>query len=82
MKEYIRERVLATAKYIIKENASCRKAGAHFYVSETTIHNDMTKILPKIDEEMAKQVKGIFEVAKMEKHIRGGMAYKSKMVSK
>ncbi len=38
MKDYIEERVIAVANYIIKEKATVRKAGSKFGISKSTIH--------------------------------------------
>ena len=46
MKDYIEERVLDVAKYIIK--ATIRKTAKVFGVSKSTIHKDMTERLTKM----------------------------------
>ena len=40
MKDYIEERVLALAEYIISTNATVRSAAKQFKVSKSTVHKD------------------------------------------
>ena len=49
MKDYIEERVLGVAKYIIDSKSTIRKTAMAFGVSKSTIHKDMTERLPKIN---------------------------------
>ena len=78
MKDYIEERVLEVAKYIIDSKATIRKTAKVFGVSKSTIHKDMTERLPKINPTIAEQTQNILELNKAERHIRGGMATKQK----
>ena len=43
MKEYIEERAIQIANYIIDENATVRQTAVAFGVSKSTIHIDVTK---------------------------------------
>jgi putative DeoR family transcriptional regulator (stage III sporulation protein D) len=85
MQDYIRQRVLDISRYIIKEGTTVRKAAAVFGVSKSTVHKDVTERLPRINKELALQVKKVLENNKAERHIRGGEAtrqkYKQKVVS-
>lgn len=78
MKDYIEERVLEVAKYIISSKATIRKTAKVFGVSKSTIHKDMTERLPKINPQIAGQTKQILDFNKAERHIRGGEATKMK----
>ncbi|SHH81546.1 putative DeoR family transcriptional regulator, stage III sporulation protein D [Clostridium collagenovorans DSM 3089] len=78
MKDYIEERVLEVAKYIIESKSTIRKTAKVFGVSKSTIHKDMTERLPKINQEIAEQAKNILDINKSERHIRGGKATKLK----
>lgn len=78
MKDYIEERVLEVAKYIIESKSTIRKTAKVFGVSKSTIHKDMTERLPKINQEIAEQAKVILDINKSERHIRGGKATKLK----
>lgn len=78
MKDYIEERVLEVANYIIDSKATIRKTAKVFGVSKSTIHKDMTERLPKINPVIAKEAKNILDLNKAERHIRGGKATKLK----
>lgn len=78
MKDYIEERVLDVAKYIIESRATIRKTAKMFGVSKSTVHKDITERLPKINPQIAKEAKEILDLNKSERHIRGGKATKMK----
>ena len=78
MKDYIEERVLEVANYIIDSKATIRKTAKVFGVSKSTIHKDMTERLPKINPQIAMEAKDILDYNKAERHIRGGKATKLK----
>lgn len=78
MRDYIRQRVLEIGTYIIDTKATVRQAASVFGVSKSTVHKDVTERLPRVNEELAVQVKKVLEVNKAERHIRGGEATKKK----
>ena len=78
MKDYIEERVLEVAQYIIYSRATIRKTAKVFGVSKSTIHKVMTERLPKINPDIAEEAKSILDLNKAERHIRGGKATKLK----
>jgi len=78
LKDYIEERVLEVANYIISSKATIRKTAKVFGVSKSTIHKDMTERLPKINPQIAEEAKNILDYNKAERHIRGGKATKMK----
>ena len=78
MKEYIEERAVDIANYIIERNATVRQAAGTFGVSKSTVHKDMADRLKKINPTLAKEVRKILDVNKSERHIRGGLATKEK----
>lgn len=78
MKDYIEERALEIAEYIVKEKATVRQAAGVFGVSKSTVHKDVTERLPKINPLVATMVKNILDTNKAERHIRGGKATKLK----
>jgi len=78
VKDYIEERALEIAKYIISEEATVRQAASVFGVSKSTVHKDVTERLPKINPLIAGMVKQVLEKNKAERHIRGGKATKLK----
>ena len=74
MKEYIEERVLEIAHYMIDRNATVRDAAKVFKTSKSTVHKDMTERLTRINPALAAEVKKILNTNKAERHIRGGNA--------
>lgn len=78
MKDYIEERAIGIANYIIESNATVRQTAKAFGVSKSTVHKDVTDRLMQIDPTLAKQARQILDVNKSERHIRGGMATREK----
>lgn len=78
MKDYIEERALEIAKYIISSKTTVRDAARIFGVSKSTVHKDVTERLPRINPSVAMQVKEVMDQNKAERHIRGGRATKIK----
>ena len=78
MKDYIEERVLELARYIIETQATVRSAAHKFRVSKSTVPKDITERLLEINPALAADVKLILENNKAERHIRGGNATKKK----
>ena len=78
MKEYIEERAVAIANYIIDHNATVRQTAKRFGISKSTVHKDMVERLVQINPELAGEVREVLNVNKQERHIRGGMATKEK----
>jgi putative DeoR family transcriptional regulator (stage III sporulation protein D) len=78
LKDYIEERVLDVARYIIDSKSTIRKTAKVFGVSKSTIHKDMTERLLKINPEIAEETHLILELNKAERHIRGGDATRMK----
>ena len=78
MKDYIEERVLELAHYIIETNSTVRAAANKFRVSKSTVHKDVTERLLEISPGLAQEVKEVLDNNKAERHLRGGMATKEK----
>lgn len=78
MKDYIEERAVNVAKYIIENEATVRQAAKAFGISKSTIHKDCAERLVYINPRLANEVRKVLDVNKAERHIRGGMATKEK----
>ena len=78
MKEYIEERTIEIANYIIECNATVRQAAKTFGVSKSTVHKDVTDRLEHINPSLAARARVVLDINKSERHIRGGMATKEK----
>lgn len=78
MKDYIEERAIGIANYIIERNATVRQTAKAFGVSKSTVHKDVTDRLMQINPTLAKQARNVLDINKSERHIRGGLATKEK----
>lgn len=78
LKEYIEERVVNLARYIVENQATVRQAAKKFGISKSTVHKDLTERLASINAALAKEARVVLDINKSERHIRGGMATKEK----
>ena len=76
------ERTIALAEYISRTGKTVRDTAAHFGVSKSTVHKDMTSRLPDIDSALYEKVRKILDINKAERHLRGGLATKEKYLEK
>ena len=78
MWEYIEERVLKCAEYIVTTGATVRACSAHFSISKSTVHKDVSERLRLIDIDLYEQVRKVLNLNLSERHIRGGIATREK----
>ena len=78
MREYIEERAVEIANYIIENNATVRQTAKQFRISKSTVHKDVTERLEKINASLAAETRKVLDVNKSERHIRGGLATREK----
>ncbi len=78
MKNYIEERAIEIANYIIENNATVRQTAKMFGVSKSTVHKDVTERLVQLNPNLAKEARKVLDINKSERHIRGGLATKEK----
>lgn len=78
MKDYIEERAVEIASYIVETNATVRQTAKKFGISKSTVHKDCTDRLGKINPALAGEVRRVLDVNKSERHIRGGLATREK----
>ncbi len=78
MKDYIEERAIEIANYIIEEKATVRQTAKKFGISKSTVHKDVTDRLVQINADLAARTRKVLDVNKQERHIRGGMATREK----
>ena len=78
MKDYIEERAVELASYIIETNATVRQTAKKFGISKSTVHKDVTDRLTHINQSLARQAREVLDVNKQERHIRGGLATRNK----
>lgn len=78
MKDYIEQRAIEIANYIIENQATVRQTAKQFGVSKSTIHKDVTDRLLQINPLLAGEARKVLDTNKSERHIRGGMATREK----
>ena len=78
MWEYIEERAIKCAEYIISTGCTVRACSAHFSISKSTVHKDVSERLKYIDTDLFEKVRAVLDVNLQERHIRGGIATKEK----
>ena len=74
LKDYIEERAVEIAHYIIETKATVRQTAKKFGISKSTVHKDVTDRLIQINPALAGEARKILDVNKEERHIRGGLA--------
>lgn len=82
MKDYIEERAVEIAAYIIDNNATVRQTAKQFGISKSTVHKDVTERLIQINPALAKEARKVLDTNKSERRIRGGMATREKYLHK
>ena len=82
LKDYISERVITLAEYIIENKSTVRATAKNFGISKSTVHKDISDRLPMLNKALASKAKKILDKNKAERHIRGGIATKNKFASK
>ena len=78
MWEYIEERAIKCAEYIVSTGCTVRSCSAHFSISKSTVHKDVSERLKYINPELFEEVRAVLDVNLQERHIRGGIATKEK----
>ena len=73
-----KERCVLLANYLIENGATVRSAAARFGISKSTVHKDVTQILPHVNRTLYLHVKEVLDKNKSERHLRGGQATKQK----
>lgn len=82
MRDYIEQRAITLAKYIIENGSTVRETAKNFGISKSTVHKDVGIRLERINKCLYVRVKDVLEKNKSERHIRGGMATKKKYESR
>ncbi|MBQ7770791.1 MAG: sporulation transcriptional regulator SpoIIID [Clostridia bacterium] len=82
MWEYIEERVRKCAEYIVATGCTVRACSAHFAISKSTVHKDVTERLRYLDADLYEDVRRVLNFNLSERHIRGGIATQKKFNQK
>ena len=76
--DYIEQRVIKCAKYIVATGCTVRACSAHFEISKSTVHKDVSERLKYIDTDLYERVQSVLKLNLSERHIRGGIATQKK----
>lgn len=77
-----RERAEVLAEYVIDTGDTVRGCAAHYGISKSTVHKDLSVRLRYTNALLYSEVKKILELNKAERHIRGGEATRRKYLKK
>ena len=64
MKDYIEERAVEIAVYIIENNATVRQTAKQFRISKSTVHKDVTERLTQINPTLAREARKVLDTNK------------------
>ena len=78
MKGAVEERAVELGEYIIENNATVRAAAKKFHISKSTVHKDVSDRLRVVNPQLYHQVRGVLDINKAQRHIRGGIATREK----
>lgn len=78
MKGVVEERAVELGQYIIENKATVRTTAKKFHISKSTVHKDVAERLKRVNPQLYVEVKGVLEINKAQRHIRGGLATQRK----
>ena len=77
-----KERCEVLGDYLVTNRATVRAVAAHFGISNSTVHKDVTERLYQKNPTLYAAVKEILDENKSERHLRGGEATRMKYLKK
>ena len=78
MKQYIVERVLQEADYVLTNKCTVREVAKAYCVSKSTAHKDLSERLPVIDKQKYAEIAEVLTDNWDERYLRGGEATRRK----
>ena len=81
LNDYISERTISEANYIVEKQTTIRATARAYNVSKSTVHIDVTKRLRCISLPLYTKVKEVLQKNKAERAGRGGAATKKKYLN-
>ena len=72
------KRPVMLGEYLAANDATVRQTAAHFRISKSTVHKDITQRLCRLDPELYERVRAVLDRNKALRHIRGGQATRRK----
>lgn len=82
IKMNVRDRAEVLAEYVIETGDTVRGCAAHYGISKSTVHKDLSVRLRYTNAVLYSEVKKILEFNKAERHIRGGEATRRKYLKR
>ena len=73
-----KERCVVLASYLVENKSTVRAVAAHFGISKSTVHKDITQALKKVNKTLYYEAKTVLAQNKQERHLRGGEATRKK----
>ena len=80
--DYIAQRAVKEAEYIIRTGATVRACANNFKTSKSGVHKDVTERLRSIDVKLYEGVRAVLNKNLSERHIRGGIATRNKYLGR
>ena len=72
------KRPIVLGEYLAANNVTVRQTAAHFGISKSTVHKDITVRLRELDTGLFERVRQVLDRNKAIRHIRGGQATRNK----
>lgn len=82
METDILRRACELGEYILDTGSTVRAAAAHYGISKSTVHKDVSVRLRKSDPSLYSDVRKVLDKNRLERHIRGGEATRRKYLAK
>ena len=82
MRKGRKDRCEVLGEYLVAHRATVRAVAAHFGISKSTVHKDVTERLYQKNPTLYAAVKEILDENKSERHLRGGEATRMKYLKK
>lgn len=79
MKGIVEERAVELGNYILENKTTVRGAAKKFGISKSTVHKDVSERLQHLNPQLYREVRGVLDFNKAQRHIRGGMATRRKL---
>ena len=76
--DYIAERAVTEAEYIVSTGSTVRACAERFCISKSTVHKDVSERLRDVNAVLYAEVRAVLDKNLSERHIRGGMATREK----
>ena len=73
-----KERCVTLGTYLVENKATVRAVAAHFGISKSTVHKDVTERLRHVNNALWQEVQELLNKNKQERHLRGGEATRKK----